>query len=49
MLEYERINVSEGINIHKSNKSKECMIFIIGILKILVINLNDILVMNKTD
>ena len=27
MLQYERINVSEGINIHKSNKSKECMIF----------------------
>ena len=27
MLQYEKINVSEGINIHKSNKSKECMIF----------------------
>ena len=27
MLQYERINVSEGININKSNKSKKCMIF----------------------
>ena len=27
MLQYERINVSEGIDINKSNKSKECMIF----------------------
>ena len=26
MLQYERIHVSEGININKSDKSKECMI-----------------------
>ena len=26
MLQYERIDFSEGININKSNKSKECMI-----------------------
>ena len=26
MLQYERISVSEGIDINKSNKSKECMI-----------------------
>ena len=26
MLEYERIDVSEEIEINKSNKSKECMI-----------------------
>ena len=26
MLQYERIDVSEGIYINKSNKSKECMI-----------------------
>ena len=26
MLQYERINVSEGIDINKSDKSKECMI-----------------------
>ena len=27
MLQYERIYVSEGNDINKSNKSKECMIF----------------------
>ena len=27
MLYYNKINVSEGIDINKSNKSKECMIF----------------------
>ena len=26
MLQYERIDVSEGIDINKSDKSKECMI-----------------------
>ena len=26
MLQYERIDVSEGIGINKSDKSKECMI-----------------------
>ena len=26
MLQYERIDVSEGIDINKSNKSKECML-----------------------
>ena len=26
MLQYERIDVSEGIDINKSNKLKECMI-----------------------
>ena len=26
MIQYERIDVSEGIDINKSNKSKECMI-----------------------
>ena len=26
MLQYERIDVSEGIDINRSNKSKECMI-----------------------
>ena len=25
MIEYERIDVSEGIDINKTNKSKECM------------------------
>ena len=27
MLQYERINISEGIDINKLNKSKECMIY----------------------
>ena len=26
MLEYERIDISEGIDINKTNKSKECML-----------------------
>ena len=26
MLEYDRIDISEGIDINKSNKSKECML-----------------------
>ena len=26
MLQYERIDISEGISIDRSNKSKECMI-----------------------
>ena len=25
MLEYDRIDISEGIDINKTNKSKECM------------------------
>ena len=25
MLEYDRIDISEGIDINKANKSKECM------------------------
>ena len=27
MLEYEKIDISEGIDVHMSNKSKECMLF----------------------
>ena len=30
MLYYDRIGLSEGIDLAKSNKSKECMICIIG-------------------
>ena len=26
MIEYERIDISEGINVKKTNKSKECML-----------------------
>ena len=45
MLEYERIDISEGINVNKTNLSKECDVTIvnvnvtIGILKILVLNM----------
>ena len=51
MLQYERINVSEGIDTKKSNKSKKkekknAWFVIIGILKILVINLKHISVKN---
>ena len=27
MLQYDRIDVSEGIDINKTNKSKECMLY----------------------
>ena len=42
MIEYERIDISEGIDINKTNLSKECDI---DILKILVLNMNLIFVM----
>ena len=42
MLECERIDISEGIDINKTNLSKECDI---DILKILVLNMNLIFVM----
>ena len=45
MLQYEIIDVFEGIDLNKSDKSKECMI-IIGILKALVINTNAMFVMD---
>ena len=43
MLQYERIDISEGIDANKTNLSKECDI--IGILKILVLNMSLIFVM----
>ena len=39
MLEYERIDISEGIDVNKTNLSKEYDIVTIGILKILVLNM----------
>ena len=42
MLEYDRIDISEGIDINKASVSKECDI---GILKILVLNINRIFAM----
>ena len=45
MLEYNRIGVSEGIDIKKTNASKEQKFVIIGTLKILVLSMNHIFVM----
>ena len=40
MLQYEKNSISERIDIDKTNASKECILCIIGILKILDLNLN---------
>ena len=40
MLEYERIDISEGIDVNKTNLSKECDICHFGVLKTLVLNMN---------
>ena len=45
MLKYDRIDISKGIDIKKTNKSKECKFVIIGTLKLLVLNMNQIFVM----
>ena len=37
MLEYDTVDISEGIDINKTNASRECDIIIIGILKILLL------------
>ena len=45
MLQYQQIYVSEGIVINKTSASKSVCFVIIGILKMLVINLNNTFVM----
>ena len=40
MLEYERIDISEGIDVNKTNLSKNVIFVTIGILKILVLNMS---------
>ena len=45
MIEYERIDISDGIDVNKTNLSKECDIVTIGVLKILVLNMSLIFVM----
>ena len=45
MLEYGRIDISEGIDVNKTNLSKECNICHYGILKILVLIMNHIFAM----
>ena len=44
-LEYNRIDISEGIDVKKANVSKNVKFVIIGTLKILVLNMNHIFVM----
>ena len=45
MLEYNRIDISEGIDIYKTSLSKEWDIAAIGFLKTLVLSMNHIFVM----
>ena len=45
MQEYGRIDVSEGIDVKKQMHQNNVMCVIIGILKILVLNLNHIFAM----
>ena len=45
MLEYGRIDISEGIDINKQTRQKNVKFVIIGTLKILVLNMNQIFVM----
>ena len=45
MLEYDRNDVCEGIDINKTNASKTVIFVIIGILKVLVLNMSHIFAM----
>ena len=45
MLEYDRTDISEGIDIKKQMHQKSVVFVIIGILKILVLNMNHIFAM----
>ena len=45
MLEYYRIDISEGIDVNKTNDQKNVIFVIIGTLKILVLNMNYIFAM----
>ena len=45
MLEHDRIDVSERIDINKTNASKNVIFIIVGTLKILVLNMNHIFAM----
>ena len=40
MLEYDRTHVSEGIDVNKAHASENIIFAVIGILKILVLNIN---------
>ena len=45
MVQYERIDVSEGIDIYKTDTSKECVLCQYWYFKVLAVNLNLMLVM----
>ena len=45
MLEYNRIDISEGIDVEKIYASKECDIVTIGISKILFLSMSHIIAM----
>ena len=45
MLEYDRIDISEGIDVNKISLSRNVIFGTIGILKILVLNMRSIFVM----
>ena len=50
MLQYEKIDVSEGIDVNKTSASKEFMLFstIIGVLKMFDLGLNHMFAINVT-
>ena len=45
MLEYDRIDISEGTDVNKTNASKNLIFVTIGILKILVLNMSHVFAM----
>ena len=46
MLPYQRIDVSEGIDVNKTSASKECDVVTIGFLKMLGLKLKNVFVIN---
>ena len=46
MLQYEKIDVSEGIDANKTSASKECELCHIGFLKMLDLSLKNMFVIN---
>ena len=45
MLEYERIDITKEIDVNKTNLSKNVIFMTVGILKILVLSMNQIFAM----
>ena len=46
MLRYQKIDISEGIDVNKTSAPKECEVVIIGFLKILDLNFKNMFVIN---